>query len=91
MGRPGKYLQVTSIASFSCSCICHRQGEAELLGDLMVLLRAVGACEYSGNSEKFCLENGLRYKVLSEVRKLRLQLSNAGTNQLMRFDRCLLL
>ncbi|XP_062506597.1 probable ATP-dependent RNA helicase DHX37 isoform X2 [Corticium candelabrum] len=53
------------------------QGGAELLGDLMVLLRAVGACEYSGNSEKFCSENGIRYKAMSEVRRLRLQLTNA--------------
>ena len=44
----------------------------------MVLLRAVGACEYSGNSEKFCSENGIRYKAMSEVRRLRLQLTNAG-------------
>lgn len=51
-------------------------GEAQKLGDLMVLLRAVGACEYAGCTEKFCFENGLRHKGMVEIRKLRTQLTN---------------
>ena len=54
------------------------QGECQLLGDLMVLLRAVGACEYSGCSEEFCRKNGLRRKAMVEIRKLRQQLTNSG-------------
>lgn len=52
-------------------------GETLLLGDMMVILRAVGACEYAGCTEKFCKENGLRYKAMVEIRKLRAQLSRA--------------
>lgn len=54
-------------------------GNSLLLGDPMVLLRAVGAAEYAnfqGNMEKFCEENGLRYKAVLEIRKLRIQLTN---------------
>lgn len=43
----------------------------------MVLLRAVGACEYSGCSEEFCRKNGLRHKAMVEIRKLRQQLTNS--------------
>lgn len=59
------------------SCLL-RQGEGQLLGDLMVLLRAVGACEYAGCTQDFCRKNGLRFKAMLEVRKLRQQLTNAG-------------
>ncbi|XP_004531156.1 probable ATP-dependent RNA helicase kurz [Ceratitis capitata] len=54
-------------------------GNFQLLGDPMVLLRAVGAAEYAGSQGKlsqFCTENGLRPKALTEVRKLRIQLTN---------------
>lgn len=44
----------------------------------MVLLRAVGACEYAGCTEEFCRKNGLRNKAMIEIRKLRQQLTNAG-------------
>ena len=44
----------------------------------MVILRAFGACQYAGCSEKFCRENGLRYKAMTEIRKLTAQLSKAG-------------
>lgn len=44
----------------------------------MVILRAVGACEFAGCTEKFCKENGLRLKAMIEIRKLRVQLSKAG-------------
>lgn len=48
----------------------------------MVLLRAVGACEYSGCSEEFCRRNRLRLKAMVEIRKLRQQLTNAGIEAL---------
>nr|XP_011412430.2 probable ATP-dependent RNA helicase DHX37 [Crassostrea gigas] len=48
-----------------------------LLGDLMVLLKAVGACEYQGASPEFCEKHGIRYKAMKEIRKLRAQLTNA--------------
>lgn len=54
-------------------------GNYKLLGDPMVLLRAVGAAEYAGSQgklEAFCVANGLRLKAMSEVRKLRIQLTN---------------
>lgn len=42
----------------------------------MVLLRAVGAFEYAGGTEEFCLKSGLRYKAMTEIRKLRKQLTS---------------
>ncbi|XP_015512446.2 probable ATP-dependent RNA helicase kurz isoform X1 [Neodiprion lecontei] len=54
-------------------------GNSLLLGDAMVLVRAVGAAEYAGSKGtivKFCEENGLRYKAVTEIRKLRQQLTN---------------
>ncbi|XP_060737002.1 probable ATP-dependent RNA helicase DHX37 [Tachysurus vachellii] len=53
------------------------QGQSLLLGDLMVMLGAVGACEFVGCTPKFCEENGLRYKAMLEIRRLRGQLTNA--------------
>ncbi|XP_072271861.1 probable ATP-dependent RNA helicase DHX37 [Pyxicephalus adspersus] len=53
------------------------QGPAQKLGDLMVMLGAVGACEYSGLTPKFCERNGLRYKAMMEIRRLRGQLTSA--------------
>ncbi|XP_047448704.1 probable ATP-dependent RNA helicase DHX37 [Mugil cephalus] len=53
------------------------QGASLLLGDLMVMLSAVGACEFAGCTPKFCEDNGLRYKAMVEIRKLRGQLTNA--------------
>ena len=44
----------------------------------MVLLRVVGACEYAGCTEDFCLRNGVRRKAMLEIRKLRKQLTNIG-------------
>lgn len=55
------------------------QGNSLLLGDNMVLLKAVGAAEYAnshGKLEKFCNNNGLRHKAVVEIRKLRVQLTN---------------
>ena len=45
----------------------------------MVLLKAVGACEYEGLTPGFCERHGIRYKAMVEIRKLRAQLTNAGT------------
>uniref|UniRef100_A0A8C5EUV3 Activating signal cointegrator 1 complex subunit 3 n=1 Tax=Gouania willdenowi TaxID=441366 RepID=A0A8C5EUV3_GOUWI len=53
------------------------QGASLLLGDLMVMLGAVGACEFACCTPKFCEENGLRYKAMVEIRRLRGQLTNA--------------
>ncbi|XP_043263355.1 probable ATP-dependent RNA helicase kurz [Colletes gigas] len=50
-----------------------------LLGDPMVLMRAVGAAEYAGTKGKllsFCENHGLRHKAIVEIRKLRQQLTN---------------
>lgn len=55
------------------------QGNSLLLGDPVVLLRAVGASEYAYSMQKlddFCRDNGLRTKAVTEVRKLRVQLTN---------------
>ncbi|KAM9330878.1 putative ATP-dependent RNA helicase DHX37 [Gastrophryne carolinensis] len=53
------------------------QGPAQKLGDLMVMLGAVGACEYAGLTPKFCERNGLRFKAMMEIRRLRGQLTTA--------------
>ncbi|XP_072243702.1 probable ATP-dependent RNA helicase DHX37 [Leuresthes tenuis] len=53
------------------------QGASLQLGDLMVMLGAVGACEFAGCTPKFCEDNGLRYKAMVEIRRLRGQLTNA--------------
>ena len=54
------------------------QGHSFLLGDLMVLLKGVGAAEYSGSLVTFCRQHGIRYKAMLEIRKLRAQLTNTG-------------
>ncbi|XKL67300.1 hypothetical protein PGB90_002791 [Kerria lacca] len=55
-------------------------GDSFLLGDVMVLLRALGAAEYARTTneglEKFCARYGLRCKAVIEARKLRVQLTN---------------
>ncbi|XP_045152666.1 probable ATP-dependent RNA helicase DHX37 [Echinops telfairi] len=53
------------------------RGASLLLGDLMVLLGAVGAWEFAGGSAQFCEANGLRYKAMLEIRRLRGQLTSA--------------
>lgn len=55
------------------------QGNSLFLGDNMVLLRAVCAAEYANSQSKletFCLDNGLRHKAVTEIRKVRIQLTN---------------
>ena len=54
------------------------QGESLLLGDLMVLLKAVGAVAFAGCTAQFCWERGLRHKAMVEIGKLRMQLTNTG-------------
>ncbi|XP_059143028.1 probable ATP-dependent RNA helicase DHX37 [Physella acuta] len=54
-------------------------GNSLMLGDMMVLLRTVGACEAEGCSPTFCQQLGVRFKAMREIRKLRLQLTNAAT------------
>ena len=54
------------------------QGNSLLLGDMMVLLTAVGACEAEGCSPEFLEQLGVRAKAMKEIRKLRLHLTNAG-------------
>ncbi|XP_049942398.1 probable ATP-dependent RNA helicase kurz [Schistocerca serialis cubense] len=56
-------------------------GNSLMLGDPMVLLRAVGAAEYAASHsgrdlESFCSEHGLRHKAMLEVRRLRVQLAS---------------
>ncbi|KAJ8869164.1 hypothetical protein PR048_030734 [Dryococelus australis] len=53
-------------------------GNSFLLGDVMVLMGAVGAAEYANSQGKlaeFCSRHRLRPKAVTEVRKLRQQLS----------------
>lgn len=54
-------------------------GNSLLLGDPCVLLRAIGAAEYANSTGKlneFCRDHGLRMKAVTEIRKLRIQLTN---------------
>ncbi|CAK9818656.1 Probable ATP-dependent RNA helicase kurz [Anthophora quadrimaculata] len=54
-------------------------GNSLLLGDPMILIRAIGGAEYAGTKGKllsFCEEHGLRHKAVIEIRKLRQQLTN---------------
>ncbi|XP_061865792.1 probable ATP-dependent RNA helicase DHX37 isoform X1 [Colius striatus] len=68
-GKKAKLLQMQKVWA--------GQGPMQKLGDLMVMLGAVGACEYAGCTRKFCEENGLRYKAMLEIRRLRGQLTTA--------------
>ncbi|KAK7086027.1 ATP-dependent RNA helicase dhx37 [Halocaridina rubra] len=51
-------------------------GNSRLLGDVMVLLRCIGAAEFQGGDRTWCEKNGLRHKAITEIRKLRRQLTN---------------
>jgi ATP-dependent RNA helicase DHX37/DHR1 len=70
-----------------------------LLGDLMLLLVALGAVEYEQHTRvttgsnnlntndkclKFCEQYGIRYKAIIEARKLRKQLINTGKVKLLK-------
>ena len=54
------------------------QGQSALLGDLAVLIKAVGACEAEGSIPAFCARNNLRPKAMLEIRRLRAQLTKEG-------------
>ena len=72
-------LRREDIDNYFCSFIhFDMKGQSLLLGDLMVLLKAVGACEFADCSSTFCDQYGIRYKAIKEVRKLRVQLTNTG-------------
>uniref|UniRef100_A0A8C3NGN2 Activating signal cointegrator 1 complex subunit 3 n=1 Tax=Geospiza parvula TaxID=87175 RepID=A0A8C3NGN2_GEOPR len=68
-GRRARFLQMQKVWA--------GQGPMQKLGDLMVMLGAVGACEYSGCTREFCEQNGLRHKAMLEIRRLRGQLTTA--------------
>ncbi|EFN84450.1 Probable ATP-dependent RNA helicase kurz [Harpegnathos saltator] len=54
-------------------------GHSLLLGDLMVLMKAIESAEFArsqGQLVSFCEENGLRHKAVVEIRKIRQQLTN---------------
>ncbi|CAF3153468.1 unnamed protein product [Rotaria socialis] len=53
------------------------QGETLLFGDMMVLLKAVGALDHqnSKNDLSICTRYGLRPKAMAEIRKIRRQLT----------------
>ncbi|KAL4223808.1 ATP-dependent RNA helicase dhx37 [Mactra antiquata] len=63
-------------------------GNSLLLGDLMVMLKAVGSCEYDGCSPKFCESHGIRFKAMKEIRKLRKQLTNSVNTVMTDVDIC---
>ncbi|XP_046579366.1 probable ATP-dependent RNA helicase DHX37 [Haliotis rubra] len=64
------------------------QGNSMLLGDLMILLKAVGSCEYEGFSQDFCHKFGIRFKAMKEIRKLRAQLTNTVNGVIPEADLC---
>jgi len=47
----------------------------------MVVLKAIGGCEFAGCSSEFCKTHGLQLKAMKEIRKLRSQLTNSGRVQ----------
>lgn len=57
----------------------HTQNVFQLVCTVFGTAGAVGAGEFSGCTPKFCEDNGLRYKAMVEIRRLRGQLTNAGT------------
>ncbi|XP_021916790.1 probable ATP-dependent RNA helicase kurz isoform X2 [Zootermopsis nevadensis] len=66
-------------------------GNSLFLGDPMVLIRAVGAAEFAsrrGQLLQFCTDNGLRHKAVTEIRKLRLQLTNEVNLNVPDIDLC---
>uniref|UniRef100_A0AC34F104 ATP-dependent RNA helicase DHX37 n=1 Tax=Panagrolaimus sp. ES5 TaxID=591445 RepID=A0AC34F104_9BILA len=51
-------------------------GQSRRLGDLTVLLKALGAADFGQMNPKQCEDLGLRYKAVIEIRKMRRQLVN---------------
>jgi hypothetical protein len=56
------------------------QGESLLFGDMMVLLKAIGAIDHGNakNELSVCTHYGLRPKAMTEIRKIRRQLVQIG-------------
>lgn len=52
------------------------QGDRKLLGDFLVMLRAICTADSFECSNRLCLENGLRTKAMLEIDKLRKQLTH---------------
>ncbi|KAJ1374357.1 Pfam:DUF1605 [Parelaphostrongylus tenuis] len=52
------------------------KGPSRRLGDLLVLMRAVGFSEAEKMDSMKCATHGLRHKAMLEIRKLRTQLTN---------------
>lgn len=66
-------------------------GSSLQLGDPMILLRAVGGSEYAytnGRLNEFCADNGIRKKAITEIRKLRVQLTNEINLNLPNLEIC---
>uniref|UniRef100_A0A182NR66 RNA helicase n=1 Tax=Anopheles dirus TaxID=7168 RepID=A0A182NR66_9DIPT len=64
-------------------------GESLLLGDPMILLKAIGAAEHAnskGSLVEFCEQNGIRVKAIREIRKLRIQLTNEVNANLLEMN-----
>ena len=51
-------------------------GHSHLLGDLMLMLKAIEASEFTGGSLACSIENGISHKAMNEVHILRKQLTN---------------
>ena len=73
------WLNINFLDPFHPNFVFFDQGESLLLGDLTVILKAIGCVEYAGLTEGVCRSHGLRYKAMMEIRKLRTQLTNSGT------------
>ena len=52
-----------------------RSWEEHLLGDLTLLLKAIGASEFARSSAAFSLDHGISHKAILEVHRLRRQLT----------------
>lgn len=50
-------------------------GNSRLLGDLTLMLKAIGASEFTGASFSFSVQNGISHKAMNEIHKLRKQLT----------------
>ncbi|XP_076473117.1 putative ATP-dependent RNA helicase DHX37 [Babylonia areolata] len=64
-------------------------GQSQQLGDVAMLVKAVGACESQGMTFDFCAKYGIRYKAMQEVRKLRHQLTKEVNLRVPGLDLCI--
>ena len=70
------YDVMIAVSILSCN---NAQGNSMLLGDVMVLVQAVAAYQSEGCTAEFCMSRGIRHKAMSEILKLRQQLTNRGS------------